>query len=397
MSRGDDIRRRALEIGFTAVGIGPASPLVEHERILTERLARGALAGLDYFRKERVPLATRPRLLVPEARAVISLAWAYDGSQPPPPDSGAHGRVAAYARGSDYHLIIKERLEALVGYLQERVPGVACRAFVDATPILERALAVRAGLGWFGKNNCLLTLGHGSWVLLAEVLTSAELEPDPPSIGDCGDCRVCLEACPTGALAGPYSHRVATCLSYLTVECRGSIPAELRPLLGDQLLGCDTCQAACPRNATKTRFPATGSEGCARGEAGVGTLTLTLSQREREQSPEHGLPAWLELAPLFSLDEAGFRARFAGTAAARAKRAGLLRNAAVVLGNSGDRDGVPALARALLDHEPLLRGHAAWALGRLGGRAARAALEEAANSEPTAQVATEITAALAGR
>ena len=430
----EDIKRRAQELGFSAVGVGSAEPLLEHERYLVERLAAGGLAGLDYFRAERVPLATWPRLLLPAARGVISLAWAYDGSQPAPPAAGGYGRVAAYARGRDYHSVVKEKLCCLVAFVQERLPGTTCRAFVDATPLLERALAARAGLGWFGKNNCLLTPANGSWVLLAEVLTSAELAPDAPLAGDCGSCRACLDACPTGALAAPYSHRASRCLSFVTVELRGPIPVELRPLLGDRLLGCDVCQAACPRNTTlpllegaqgRAVLNGGGASPTARPSlAGLKTQSrlkpagsdpsplqralclqpggLSPGRRPRDLSPlspetenEPGLPPWLELAPLFSMDEEAFRARFAGTAAFRTKRRGLLRNAAVVLGNSGDRDCLPVLARALADPEPLVRGHAAWALGRLGGRAPRAALEAAAVSEPRPEVGEEIAAALA--
>jgi len=365
----DDIETRALELGFAAAGVAAATPLIEHERILAERIAAGLLAGLAYFTPERARLAARPEALLPGARAVLALALPCPGANVPAPPDRRHGCVAAYARGRDYHAVAKERLARLVAYIQERVPGAACRAFVDATPLLERAFAARAGLGWFGKNNCLITPAYGSWVVLAEVITTAPLAPDGPRAGDCGDCRACLDACPTGALVAPYTHRLERCLSYLTTELRGPIPTALRPLLGERVLGCDSCQSVCPRNA-----------GALPHDAPV---------------PADGLPAWLELPGLFALGEGEFKARFGGTAAARARRAGLLRNAAVALGNLGDRDAVPALARALVDPDAQVRGHAAWALGRLGGTRARAALADALAAEADDGARAELTQALA--
>ncbi|MHB1415140.1 MAG: tRNA epoxyqueuosine(34) reductase QueG [Chloroflexota bacterium] len=365
----EDVKRRAHELGFVGVGVVPAEPLVDHGRILSSRIATGMLTGLPYFRPERVPLATDPRTLLPGARAVLSLALPYVGSSQTAPLGGLYGRVAGYARGCDYHLRAKEKLAALVAYIGQRVPGAACRSFIDATPLLERAFAARAGLGWFGKNNCLITPTHGSWVLLCEVLTEAPLDADEPLAADCGDCRACLAACPTGALEAPYIHRTSRCLSYLTTELKGPLPRELRPLLGERVLGCDSCQMACPRNAA-------------------------LAQHQSRGEPPMGLGDWLELASLFALSEAQFRERFRDTAAARPRRRGLLRNAAVVLGNLGNRDAVPTLARALADPEPLVRGHAAWALGRLLGAVARRQLERARRQEVDPAVLADVEAAL---
>ncbi|MDA8217254.1 MAG: tRNA epoxyqueuosine(34) reductase QueG [Dehalococcoidales bacterium] len=365
----EDVKRRAHELGFVGVGVAPADPLVEHERVLSSRIADGMLAGLSYFRPERVPLATDPRALLSGARAVLSLALPYAGPSRTAPPAGLYGRVAGYARGRDYHLRAKEKLAALVAYIGERVPGAGCRSFVDATPLSERAFAAQAGLGWFGKNNCLVTPTHGSWVVLCEVLTEAPLAADEPLAASCGDCRACLAACPTGALEAPYVHRTSRCLSYLTTELKGPLPRELRPLLGQRVLGCDSCQSACPRNAA-------------------------LPTSEPREEPSEGLDDWLELASLFALSEAQFRERFQDTAAARPRRRGLLRNVAVVLGNLGNRDAVPTLARALADLEPLVRGHAAWALGRLGGAVARRQLERVRRQEVNPAALAEVEAAL---
>lgn len=372
MSLAAVIRDRALELGFVAAGVGPATPLAREEAVLRERIGAGLMQGLDYFNAER-PRLTRPEVLLPGARSVISLALPAARAAGDDDGGPGRGRVARYAWGRDYHLLARERLDALVAYIGQVAPGAACRAFVDATPLLERGLAARGGLGWVGKNNCLYVPGYGSWVALAEVVTTAKLELDAPEPPDkCGGCRRCLDACPTGALIAPRVHRVDRCLSYLTTELKGFIPRHLRPLLGDRLLGCDACQEACPHNR---RVAAT-----AGAENAEGT----------------GLGARLDLPPLFALSEEGFRARFAGTAAARPKRRGLLRNAAVVLGNGGDRRNVLVLAEALADPEALVRGHAAWALGRLGGRQARHALEDALRREGDDAVREEIVAALEG-
>ena len=370
MTLTEDVRQYALGLGFAAAGVAEATPLLAHERVLRRRLADGLLAGIAYLTPERAGRAVRPQALLPGARAVLSLAIPYAGGERALPPRGGCGLVAAYARGRDYHLAARERLARLAEFIARLFPGASCRAFVDATPLLERAFAVQAGLGWFGKNNCLVTPGRGSWVLLAEIVTDAPLRPDAPAGGDCGTCTACLEACPTGALEAPYTHRASRCLSYVTTELRGPIPLALRPLLAQRVLGCDSCQEACPRNA-----------GVRGGWA--------------ELQPTAGLATWLDLGALFALSPAAFADAYGGSAAVRAKRRGLLRNAAVALGNAGDRGAVTALLRGLADEEPLVRGHAAWALGRLGGRRARAGLERAQRGEEDAYVRGEIIAALA--
>ncbi len=371
MAATDDVKGRALELGFAAAGVATAAPLLEHERILNQRITDGLLRGLAYFTPERAQLAARPTSLLPGAQAVLSLLLPYGGDEEASSPAGLFGWIARYARGYDYHAVVRELMQPLVAYIQERFLGAVCRSFVDATPLLERAFAVRAGLGWFGKNTCLITPQHGSWVLLAEVVTTAPLAVDAPAAGDCGGCRACLDACPTGALVAPYTQQANRCLAYVTTELKGPIPRDLRPALGVRVLGCDTCQAVCPHNWR----PVCAAAGAADGPA-----------------PE--LPAWLALPDLFSLSETEFRAVFGATAAARLKRRGLLRNAAVVLGNLGRPEALAVLASALADAEPLVRGHAAWALGRIGGRHAHAALARAWRREVDAYVREEIEAAL---
>jgi epoxyqueuosine reductase len=235
--------------------------------------------------------------------------------------------------------------------------------------VLEREVAARAGLGWFGKHTGLIHKRAGSWLLLGEILLIVALDYDAPALDHCGTCTRCIEACPTGAILEPYVLDSRKCISYLTIEVKGAIPAELREGTGDWVFGCDVCQEVCPwnRKAPTTTEPA-------------------FASREGLEGPD--------LIALLKMDQAGFSARFKGSPIKRTKRRGLLRNAAVALGNSGDRRAVPALVEALADGEPLVRGHAAWALGRLGGEAARAALEAALGREADAEARGEIERAL---
>jgi epoxyqueuosine reductase len=286
--------------------------------------------------------------------------------------SAARGQIARYALGDDYHDVMLARLKALLAEIRarygEELPG---RAYVDSGPLLERDLAQRAGLGWWGKNTNLLHRHLGSYFFLGALLLGLELEPDVPTTAHCGTCTRCLDACPTQAFIAPYLLDARRCISYLTIELKGPIPRELRPLIGDWIYGCDICQEVCPwnRKAPPTREPAF--------------------------QPREGLSA-PELIPMLAMTDEEFRARFRGSPIQRTKRRGLLRNVAVALGNARDPAAVPALRAALeRDPEPLVRGHAAWALGRIGGPAARAALRAAAATETDAYVSEEIALALA--
>jgi epoxyqueuosine reductase len=247
--------------------------------------------------------------------------------------------------------------------------------FVDSSPLPERAAAVRAGLGFIGKNTNLLTAQAGSWLLLGALMTTLVLEPDPPLERDCGRCRLCLDACPTDALPEPFVLDANRCISYLTIEHRGPIPRDLRPLIGEHVFGCDICQEVCPWN---------------RADRGPGWPDFSApSDSDRTEAAR---PA---LTDLLALDQERFRDRYRHTPVWRTKRRGLLRNAAIALGNVGDARDLPALAEALGDAEPLVRAHAAWAIGRIGGAAGRAALESARASEDDAEVLDEIDRALA--
>jgi epoxyqueuosine reductase len=247
--------------------------------------------------------------------------------------------------------------------------------------MVDRAAAQRSGLGWYGKNTNILTKGWGSWVFLAELVTTLPLDPDPPTGANCGRCEVCLHACPTKAFVAPGVLDNRRCISYLTIELRGAIPLELRPLIGNHIFGCDICQEVCPVNQrVEARLRAAGR--------------LSGAREPLAFRPRVGIGSSPALIELLALDDQGFRARFRHSPIKRAKRRGLLRNVCVALGNSGDAAAVPALARALGDHEPLVRRHAAWALGRLGGAHAREALEAARAREQEPEVRAEIACAL---
>ena len=375
------VKACALEQGFDLVRITTAEEFKEDRELALSRIKDGLMDGLPWYHEGRVCRGTAPEQLLPGARSIICLALNYfpaesTGSNPahPAPASGPTGKVARYARGRDYHRIMKRKMRELVAELSARLEtDVAARWYVDDGPMLDRAAADRAGLGWFGKNSNILTPDLGSWVFLGQLITNLELAPDPPLQKTCGNCVRCIDACPTGAIVAPYVIDNARCISYLTIENRGPIPRELRPLMLDWVFGCDICQEVCPVNR---KSHATTEPGL--GRAGLATVNPV---------------------ELLELTDESFRERFAGTPIMRAKRVGLQRNACVALGNLRDAGAVPALRRALSAGEPLVRGHAAWALGEIGGDAAVSGLEQAQGKEWDPEVRAEISAALtrAGR
>jgi len=360
------IASAARAVGFARAGATPLARL-PRAAFLTQWLAEGRAGDMHYL-EERTDARIDPRVEFAWARSIITVAWRYP--PPPPPDPAWQarlvGRMAAYAVGVDYHERVAAMLDALAARLRPAFPEARFLSYVDTGPLLERDWAARAGLGWTGKHTLTLDRAEGSYFLLGELLTDLELEAGPPLPDHCGTCTRCVAACPTDALDGRYVMDPRRCISYLTIEQRGPIPVALRPLLDNWIFGCDLCQQACPWN----------------GDAAT--------PWSHELTPH--------LPGLLALDEAAFRARYRRTAVWRTKRAGLLRNVTVALGNSGNPDAVPALTRALdLDPAALVRGHAAWALGRLGGAAARAALDRARAREVDAWVGSEITDALNGR
>jgi len=369
MSLTEEVKRRATELGFCAVGVTGAERFSQAETAAAHRTRQGLMDGLSWWSEARAHASADPRRATPDARSVIALAFPHPVVNPPSPSDGPRGRIAAYALGRDYHDVLLERMQPLITMLRER--GHVAKTYVDHGWMLDRAAAARAGLGWLGKNTNLLIPGVGSSVLLAEIVTSAELETDAPVKKTCGSCDACMRVCPTGALVEPGVLDNRRCISFWTIEHRGVIPLDIRPLIGDWIFGCDLCQEICPVNARP---------------AAPDTQALESFGPMIEARPR--------LEELLALDDDGFRARFRNSAVWRTRRPGLLRNVCIALGNIADRGSVPALAVALDDGEPLVRGHAAWALGRLGGAAARAQLEQALRRETDAWVRDECAQAL---
>lgn len=363
----EQIRQAARELGFEVAGIASVDPLLRDDAAFAHWRESGFAAGMDYMTR-RPELHAHPSALVSHARSLITLAINYYATSPSFEHEHRFGRVARYAWGLDYHDVVKPRLNELAGRI-EKLAGrkLHARCFVDAVPLLERAVAASAGVGFFGKNTNLLQPRKGSWFFLSEILVDLDLPADDKQIKvSCGSCTRCMSACPTDAFAGPYQLDSRKCISYLTIENKGAIPRELRAGIGEWVFGCDVCQDVCPFNrfASDTAWPEL------RPEAGVGPL--------------------LDLTELLSLGtNEQFRKRFRGTALMRAKRRGLLRNAAVVAANVGATAAVPALVERIeSDPEPVIRSHALWALAQLDpGRADP--LVEKCLTDPSAEVRGE--------
>ena len=371
------VKQRARELGFCAVGITGVEPFSEAEDAATNRTQQGLMDGLSWWSEARAHASADPRRATPTARSMIALAFPHPRDVPSPARAGGQrgggprGHIAAYALGRDYHEVLLERMQPLLAMLRKR--GHVAKTYVDHGWMLDRAAAARSGLGWLGKNTNLLIPGSGSNVLLAEIVTSAELEPDQPLKKTCGSCDACMRVCPTGALIEPGVLDNRRCISFWTIEHRGVIPLEIRPLIGDWIFGCDLCQEICPVNVRPRA-----AQPDARALEIFGPI---IDARPR-------------LEELLALDDEGFRARFRNIAVWRTRRSGLLRNVCIALGNIADRTSVPALGLALQDVEPLVRGHAAWAIGRLGGTVARTHLEQALRRETDAWVRDECALAL---
>jgi epoxyqueuosine reductase len=368
------VKRYARELGFDLVRITSAEQFAEDRAVALDRIKSGLMDGLPWYNENRVKRGTNPQELLPEARSIICLGLNYFQEEGPETSFGANsnrpkGKVARYARGRDYHKVIKQRMRQYVAGLSERLgSAVTARWYVDDGPMLDRAAAKRSGLGWFGKNTNILTPELGSWVFLGQIITDLDLEPDTPLKKTCGSCVLCIKACPTGAIIAPYVIDNTRCISHLTIENRGPIPLELRHQMLDWVFGCDICQEVCPVNRK-----------------------ATANQEHGFQRKELGL---IDLEELLQLSEEQFQQRFQGTPIMRAKRVGLKRNVCVALGNLKNPVAIPVLEQALTEEEPLVRCHAAWALGQIGGPQANSVLRHAATAEPDPQVITEVAAAL---
>jgi epoxyqueuosine reductase len=362
------IKQAAREIGFEVAGIASVEPLPRDDAAFHKWCEAGYAAGMDYMTR-RPELHAHPRALVSRARSLITLAVDHYAEAPEFEHESRFGRVARYAWGLDYHDVVKPRLHALVSKIEQLVGReIHARCFVDAVPLLERAVAARAGLGFFGKNTNLIQPRAGSWFFLSEILLDLELPADAQEIRvSCGTCRRCIDACPTDAFVAPYQLDSNRCISYLTIENKGAIPRELREALGEWVFGCDVCQDVCPFNrfAEETRWPEF------KAQAGAG--------------PRLDL---IEVLSISSDEE--FRNRFRGTPLTRPKRRGLLRNAAVVAANVGATATVAALIERIEhDAEPLIRSHAVWALTRLDEKRACLLSECVLRDDPDASVREE--------
>ena len=332
-------------LGFDSCKIAACAPPRHGEEFRTW-LRDGAAGEMDWLERGEEKRIDPQKVLV-GARSVIVLALNYwQGEQRPAEIQGrkslhaATGKIARYAWGDDYHQIIQPKLEALDRFLREQ--GGTQKCYVDTGPILERDYAAQAGVGWHGKSTMLIDQKLGAWFFLAEILTTLELQADAPQPSRCGTCTRCVTACPTGAITEPHRLDARRCISYLTIELKGSIPLELRPLIGDRIYGCDDCLDACPWN----RFASASRE-------------VAFAARPAATMP---------LRDYLALDDARFRLLFRGSPIKRIKRRGFLRNVCVALGNVGTRDDLPALQRVLHDPEPLIAEHAAWAIEQIRAR-----------------------------
>jgi epoxyqueuosine reductase len=337
------IRDRALEEGFDVVGFADADLGDEPGRRLDAFIAQGAHGDMDWL-AARLAHRRHPNALWHEARSVISLGFNYGPEVDPMAavrrrDRGA---ISVYARGDDYHDVMKKRLKAVGRWVGETL-DTDVKVFVDTAPVLEKPIAAAAGLGWQGKHTNLVSRQFGSWLFLGEIYVAAALTADEAQVDHCGTCKRCLEACPTDAFPAPYQLDARRCISYLTIEHKGHIDRALRPLIGNRLYGCDDCLAVCPWN----RFAQTSRH-------------AQLRVREELDDPP--------LAMLAKLDDAAFRQLFRKSPIKRTGRARFVRNVVIAIGNSGNQDLLPVAIDLLRDDSPLVRAMAVWAVGRLADR-----------------------------
>jgi len=345
----DEIRARALDLGFDAFGVTRPDAIELAGTRLQTFLDAGYHGDMTWM-KTTAHRRRDPRALMEYVRSVVVVAMSYaPGTDPMDALKETHrGVISVYARGRDYHDVLKGRLKQLAGFLAAR-SGADVKVFVDTAPLMEKPLAAAAGLGWQGKHTNLVSRQHGSWLFLGAILTAADLVPDTAGRQSCGSCRRCLDVCPTAAFPAPYQLDARRCLAYLSIESKGQIPLEFRKPMGNRVFGCDDCLAVCPWN----KFAAKSRE-------------AKFAAREETDNPP--------LAELIELDDRAFRLRFAGTPVKRTGRDRVVRNALVAVGNSKDSALIPLVIKRLADDSPLVRGMAVWALRQLTDEAHVAAL-----------------------
>ena len=344
------IKEEARRLGFVLAGVTTPDPPA-HLNVLDDWLERGRHARMNYMSEQRsVERRKEPRLLLPGCKSILVVAAPYSAAPrvdgPEAPEAGAKGRIAAYAWGADYHRVLPRRLKSIVSFIDHQLGrAVTARCFTDSAPILERELAQRAGIGWIGKNSCLINPKLGSYFLLAEIFLDVELEPDPAAPTDhCGSCTRCIQACPTECILPERTLDAGRCISYLTIELREEIPQQLRAATGNWVFGCDICQMACPWN----RF-----------------------------APAHGDPEFGDRDPLSGVDlgdelyltRQAFERQYQRTPLNRAKPNGYRRNVAVAMGNTAGPEAFPALEAAAADEDWLVAEHASWAILQIRNRA----------------------------
>lgn len=365
----EQIKQIAPDLGIDEIGFASAEPFFALKDILLRHRALGRESG---FEEPDLDLRVYPDRHMERPRSIIAVAVAYPSrlKDPPKSEPGAYrGMIARSAWGEDYHRVVRNRLERLEAFIRERVPGVRTEIMVDTGALSDRAVAERAGIGYVGKNCALITRNHGSWVYLGEMLTNIPFEPDEPVTGQCGDCTLCLDACPTGALVGPGQIHAKSCISYLT-QTKGFLEDKWKLKIGNRLYGCDTCQVVCPKNKG---------------------MNWT-HQEELQPDPEIVKPL---LKPLLSISNREFKAKFGSSAAAWRGKKPIQRNAIIALGHFRDETAVPELGRLLAeDPRPEIRGTAAWALGRIGGAEAKERLAGAKERETDERVLEEVRNAL---
>lgn len=365
----EEIKAAAGELGIDKIGFASAEPFTEMKRILLRHRELGRESG---FEEPDLDKRTEPARIFEGPQSILAIAIAYPSKLPDPPRSapGAYrGIISRSAWGEDYHHVLRRRLAVLEAFIRERVPDARMESMVDTGALVDRAVAERAGIGWSAKNCAVITPEWGSWVYLGEMITDIPFEPDTPVTEDCGDCTLCIDACPTGALVGPGELNAGRCVSFVT-QTKGYVDDELKRKIGNRLYGCDTCQVVCPKNKGRN----------------------WTHQPELQPDPEQVKPL---LVPLLTMSNREFKERYGSSAASWRGKKPIQRNAVLALGNFKDASAVPALADVLLsDPRPELRAAAAWSLGRIGGPAAEDALLRGQEREAEEPVREELAKAL---